>query len=156
MDFEVRRARVDDAEAISAVRIATWRTAYAHLLSAEFLAAMPETSAMWRSVIERDRPIWVAETEGRVFGIAAAREAQGEDAVRARELALLYVLEEFHGTGAGQALIDAALGDEPAQLWVAEDNPRAIAFYRRNGFAPDGTRKIDDEFEGLAEIRLVR
>jgi RimJ/RimL family protein N-acetyltransferase len=39
---------------------------------------------------------------------------------------------------------------------VAEDNPRAHAFYRRNGFAPDGTRQIADTLEGMATVRMIR
>ena len=62
----------------------------------------------------------------------------------------------MHGSGTGQALLDAAVGDRPAFLWTAEDNPRAQAFYRRNGFIADGARKIEPEWENLAEIRMVR
>lgn len=50
----------------------------------------------------------------------------------------------------------AAIGSEPATLWVAEDNPRARGFYARNGFTPDGTRKVDEAADDLAEIRMVR
>ncbi len=54
-------------------------------------------------------------------------------------------------------LFDAALeAGEPAYLWVAEDNPRAHAFYRRNGFVADGARKVAEQWEDLTEIRMVR
>lgn len=43
-----------------------------------------------------------------------------------------------HGSGLGQALLDTAIGTEPAYLWIMAGNPRAEAFYRRNGFVPDG------------------
>jgi hypothetical protein len=33
-------------------------------------------------------------------------------------------------------LLDAAVGSAPAFLWVAVDNPRAHAFYARNGPEP--------------------
>lgn len=54
------------------------------------------------------------------------------------------------------------LGDEPALLWVFEDNPRARRFYEKLGFTSDGTRKDigeednDDELRGIYEIRMVR
>lgn len=48
------------------------------------------------------------------------------------------------------------MGDGPAQLWVARDNPRAYAFYRRNGFRPDGAEQVMPEAEGFVEVRLVR
>jgi predicted GNAT family N-acyltransferase len=38
-------------------------------------------------------------------------------------------------------------------LWVADPNPRAQAFYRKQGFVPDGTSKVED---GVREIRMVR
>jgi RimJ/RimL family protein N-acetyltransferase len=40
---------------------------------------------------------------------------------------------------ASLGLRDAAIGDAPAYLFVADDNPRATRFYERNGFEFDGT-----------------
>jgi GNAT superfamily N-acetyltransferase len=68
----------------------------------------------------------------------------------------IYQYARAHGTGTGQALLEAAVGDRPAYLWTAEDNPRALAFYTRNGFIPDGTRKIIPDWENMAAIRMVR
>jgi GNAT superfamily N-acetyltransferase len=89
-------------------------------------------------------------------GLALAGPSTGRTSPRALELQILYVLKSAHGTGAGQALLDAVIGDRPAQLWVAEDNPRANAFYRRNRFVPDGARIVDAEANNMVEIRLVR
>ena len=48
-------------------------------------------------------------------------------------------------------------GDEPAYLWVAEDNPRAHRFYTRNGFALDGATHTEPFLgETLTEVRFVR
>ncbi|GAA3074505.1 hypothetical protein [Actinocorallia glomerata] len=44
----------------------------------------------------------------------------------------------------------------PAQLWVAAENPRARRFYERQGFRADGAEVVDDDAEGLREIRMVR
>ena len=49
-----------------------------------------------------------------------------------------------------EAVIDPA---EPAALWVADPSPRAQAFYRKHGFAADGTARSGD---GVREIRMVR
>jgi hypothetical protein len=69
---------------------------------------------------------------------------------------MLYVLGYFHGSGAGQSLPEAVLGKETAQLWVAQDNPRAHRFHRRNGFLPDGIEKINDHTNDLREVRMIR
>jgi ribosomal protein S18 acetylase RimI-like enzyme len=40
---------------------------------------------------------------------------------------------------------------------VFENNPRAIAFYRRNGFTPNGTRHVfGPRLGNQPEIRMVR
>jgi ribosomal protein S18 acetylase RimI-like enzyme len=71
-------------------------------------------------------------------GFASAGTGREHEVVRPIELEAIYVLAEHHGTGAGQQLLDAAIGDSPAFLFVAEANPRATRFYERNGFAFDG------------------
>ncbi|MCS6582511.1 GNAT family N-acetyltransferase [Curtobacterium citreum] len=53
-----------------------------------------------------------------------------------------------------QALLDTVLADRPASLWVAADNPRAHAFYRRNGFTPDGAESAFGPIPRT--VRLVR
>jgi len=67
------------------------------------------------------------------------------------------VVASAHGSGAGQALLHAAVGDSPAYLWAADDNPRAEAFYRRNGFDPDGGVERQT-FHGaeMVTVRMVR
>lgn len=51
-------------------------------------------------------------------------------------------------------MLIAAIGEEPAFLWVLDGNQRAIAFYRRHGFELDGVTKMDP-VAGL-ELRMVR
>lgn len=84
-----------------------------------------------------------------------SRGHEGIDAVREEELRGLYVARSHLGTGLGQGLLDWAVGDRPAELWTAEGNARAVAFYRRNGFAADGARSYSRGFP-LVEIRMVR
>jgi GNAT superfamily N-acetyltransferase len=67
---------------------------------------------------------------------------------------VLYVHAADHGTGIGRALLEAVIDSaEPAALWVADPNPRAQAFYRKHGFAADGTARYEDR---VREIRMVR
>lgn len=158
MSFVIRAAVPDDAEAIVSVRVQSWRESYSHILSAEFLAAQGPTARVggWRRGIESGATIVVAEVDGEVQGFAAAGRPREDDAPRDLELQLIYQLASLHGSGTGQALLDAALGDRPASLWVAELNPRAQAFYRRNGFEADGARTVAEEWENMSEIRMVR
>ena len=69
------------------------------------------------------------------------------------ELDLIYVLACAHGSGAADMLVDAALGNGPASLWTARDNERAVAFYRKKGFAPTGEI---GETASMPTIRMER
>jgi ribosomal protein S18 acetylase RimI-like enzyme len=96
----------------------------------------------------------VAEHDGEVIGIAMSGPQQDSDSDCDSQLYLLYVLVAHQGAGAGPALLDAVLDpSESASLWVADPNPRAQAFYRKHGFRPDGTSKLED---GVREIRMTR
>lgn len=98
----------------------------------------------------------VAVADEQVVGLAWTAPSRDAPPVRELELVGLYLLADHHGTGLGQALLDAALGNQAASLWMAQDNPRARAFYARNGFTPDGAGKVEPSWENLIEVRLVR
>jgi ribosomal protein S18 acetylase RimI-like enzyme len=68
----------------------------------------------------------------------------------------LYLLASHQGLGLGRQLLEAALGSRAASLWVAAGNSRAIGFYRRFGFEPDGAEDRLASWEDLPEIRMVR
>lgn len=59
---------------------------------------------------------------------------------RALEIERIYVLKEFHGKEVGQLLYDKAMqiarqkNADYVWLGVWEENPRAISFYKKNGF----------------------
>jgi len=161
----VRRATLADAPAIGACHNACWRQAYRGLLSPELLAAQDDAARadMWRRALSEStlsesigQTVVVAEMADHMVGLAAAGQSDDEPAVRDRALYALYILESAYGTGVGQRLFDAAVGVEPCSLWVAEANARAIGFYRRQGFRPDGARKRIEEWEGLPIIRMLR
>lgn len=143
-----------------------WRATYSDLVPASFWesATVEARTASWERWLatppSEGRPlVVVAEVDDVVVGHAIsgpAIEVGGFAPVRDLQLYSLYVLPEHHGTGVGQALLDAVVPAGPAQLWVAEENPRARRFYERNGFVPDGPRCTDDRFGGIVEIRMVR
>jgi ribosomal protein S18 acetylase RimI-like enzyme len=71
-----------------------------------------------------------------------------DETLRGIEIARIYVLSTFHGTGAGQLLFDKALriAEEKKYdyLWLGvwENNPRAIRFYEKNGFVKSGKKQF--------------
>ncbi|MGV1007966.1 MAG: GNAT family N-acetyltransferase [Dermatophilaceae bacterium] len=157
----LRTPQARDAHAIASVQVQGWRETYGHLLPSRFYddAELAARTDRWRVQLRQDPSpmrVQVADEGGVVVGVAVAGPAQGEQPARALQLFAIYVRPSHHGTGLGARLLDAVCGAEPAQLWVAKDNPRAHAFYRKHGFAPDGLEVADPDLDGLLEVRFVR
>lgn len=157
---EVRPAVLEDAPALGDVHVACWREAYAQLFSPAFLATLDvdQHRQQWARRLATPGPCQylVAVVNERVVGFAWTAPSCDRPPLRELELVGLYLLAAHHGTGLGQVLLDAALGRRAASLWMAEENPRARAFYARNGFTPDGASKVEPSWENLVEVRLVR
>ncbi|MET3949318.1 GNAT family N-acetyltransferase [Arthrobacter sp. UYEF36] len=153
----VRAAVLDDAAGIARVHLQAWRESYAHLLPASSLAGLQQgpREARWRGIITAaTSDIWVACAGKEIVGWASAGAGRDDNGPRRRELEGIYVLASQYGSGAGQLLLDAAVGDAGAYLWIAEENPRAFAFYRRNRFVPDGATAVH-ELAGIP-VRILR
>lgn len=157
----IRPARLGDADAIAAVWLRAWRSAYRGLVPGAVLDALSldERRELWRGRLARGEPALVAEQDGRVAGYCRVlRPSRDADAASGTaEIASLYV--DPRGLGVGGALLRAALAElradgwRAATLWVFARNDAAHRFYARFGFSPDGARGFDDG-TGLGEIRL--
>jgi GNAT superfamily N-acetyltransferase len=141
----VRIAVPADARGIGRVHVEAWRETYPHLIPAAALAGLSveQRTLRWAEKIPELSPdVWVAEDDGVVIGWATSSVGHASTDPRDRELEGIYIRASHYGSGIGQQLLDAAVGSDPAFLWVASDNPRARAFYERNGFAADGATKV--------------
>ncbi|MEM7085651.1 MAG: GNAT family N-acetyltransferase [Bacteroidota bacterium] len=64
------------------------------------------------------------------------------------EIERIYVLSEFHGKGYGKLLLQKAIevgrNNLVDHVWLGvwDQNPKAIAFYERNGFSTFGTHEF--------------
>jgi len=150
MTISYRTATVRDAEALSALGIATFTDTFGHLYKAGDLAIFLQNHAPdgWaRELADPAFAVRVAELDGRMVGFAKLGpphlpfEPRGE----AAELRQLYVLEEMKGQGVAHALIEWVIDrarDRRADhlyLSVFTDNHRARRFYEKYGFEPEGT-----------------
>lgn len=135
--------------------MAGWRSGYRDIVSPDRLADLPIERWRHEVGIGLRRPIadaftYVAEVDGGFAGYcyvaAPSREADvGPDIA---ELVAMYVDPDHWRHGVGNGLMQAAferlagLPYEEAVLWTFKRNDRAIAFYERFGWRPDGTEKI--------------
>jgi GNAT superfamily N-acetyltransferase len=162
MDYQLRQAGPEDAEAMVRMHTLAHEECYAHLLSPAFFRArrdsIPERVERRRPHLDVPDPRIIAlDADGEVVGLADAGPGRDKDGPEELELYSVYTLRRTHGSGLGAALMGAAIGDSPAYLWVVEGNPRALAFYLKQGFRPDGKRgQLPPEWENLPEFRMVR
>ncbi|MET9873728.1 GNAT family N-acetyltransferase [Actinacidiphila glaucinigra] len=165
---DVRVMTRDDIDAVAAVRVRGWQTAYAGIVPQSYLDAMDagadaERRKEWFDAGGKRVDNLVATDGGEVTGWAALGPYRGEpDDAEVGELYALYVRPDRIGRGAGRALMDAVRaragerGFRSLRLWVLADNARALRFYERAGFAPDGTDQIE-MYDGvpLKELRYA-
>lgn len=163
MSVVIRPHGIDDVEAVAKVHVETWRETYRGLMPDELLDSpdmVENRRRMWTSLLtpenRRDYSSAIADQDGTVVGIALSGPSPGDERGSDRHLFVLYTYSAIHGSGVGQRLLDAVVNlEERTSLWVADPNPRARAFYRRNGFTCDGEIKTD-EYDGVREVRMVR
>ena len=142
----VRRASVDDADAVADVYLASFHATYAFPL-----AHTDEQVRGWiRDVVVPDHETWVAvdEDAGAVVGLMVV----GPD-----DLDQLYVAPDRLGSGIGQRLLETAKERSPngLTLYTFAVNARARRFYERNGFILDGSGDGSANEEGQADVRYV-
>ncbi|MGO4189221.1 GNAT family N-acetyltransferase [Pseudarthrobacter sp. TAF60_1] len=166
--LSVRRAVPADVERLAEVHLRCWQETYRGMLSDAFLAAVDPAGrlALWHQLLDRPEPaeVWAACDDGIVVGFAGIRRLpapgspEGHPSPSSGDLELwgLYLLASHQGLGLGRRLLEAALGARAASLWVAADNHKAIGFYTRFGFSPDGAEDTIAGWENLREIRMVR
>jgi ribosomal protein S18 acetylase RimI-like enzyme len=162
----VREMQEADIEAVSTVRVRSWKAAYAGLVPAAYLDSMSveADAATRRGTFARSTGAednLVAEVDGEVVGWACMGPSRDDDAPAGDgELYAIYLLPEVFGTGVGKALMQVVFSYavkrsyERLTLWVFRDNARAKGFYAASGFAADGA--VADWTVGEEAIPEVR
>jgi ribosomal protein S18 acetylase RimI-like enzyme len=146
----IRYAVADDAAALAALGAKTFQDTYAAFNTAENMAmhlASAFSPEVQRAEIEDPNGyILVAQAPELIAYAQVTREiappAVGD--ARALEIKRFYVDRAWHGLGVAQRLMTeicaAAAERGAATIWLAvwDQNPRAIAFYRKVGFTDAG------------------
>ena len=160
----IREAGIEDAARLSLVSNATFLETFAGRIDGEALVAHCDThheAAYLAKLLEGGARAWLAETDGAPVGYALLNRPELEAADKGDiELKKIYVLSRFHGSGIARQLFDivlqAAAGNNRLLLGVKEDNYRAIAFYRKQGFTQISTRRFDVGGKLYDDVVLAR
>jgi oligopeptide/dipeptide ABC transporter ATP-binding protein len=159
----VRPAAARDAGAMAEAFVAAWRQAYPGVVPDQVLADLDlaKTTSWLAGLIENREQgsTDVAVADDRVIGFV--RYGRDRDLESGGHVFGLYVHPDAAGQGTGQALLGhaeshlAADGCTAMSLWVFEANERARRLYRKAGYLPDGTGRVEPEYQAQ-EIKLVK
>ncbi|MFB8274289.1 GNAT family N-acetyltransferase [Nocardia colli] len=158
-DWRIAPLAAEHTYSLAECHIACWREAYRDLVPAHVLDAfdVDRRAEQWeRNRVRHPGRTWVALVGTRVIGFASAGATLDDPPEPALQLNALYVRSDWYGTGVARGLLYASV--DPAaeySLWVFEQNPRAQSFYRKHGFALDGTSRVE-AFSPSIEVRMLR
>nr|WP_321458193.1 GNAT family N-acetyltransferase [uncultured Cohaesibacter sp.] len=145
----LRSAKPDDAEAIAALKVICWQTAYKGLMpeaSLEHLNAADEVPH-WRNWLADETSGLIANLlfyEGLLVGYGLAGpmrlgDRPGEEIEADAELYALYVHPDYQRRSFGQKLLSELVGTIMAQgfgkigAWMIGGNVKAEGFYKKTG-----------------------
>ena len=153
----IRRATIEDAAFLADLAARLFDQTFGAQNTAEdmeaFLASTYSLELQREEIADPDRVTFLAVDDGggSAIGFAMVRRgprANGVIGERPVEVQRIYVDRESHGSGVGASLMNSCV--EQARAWkgdvlwlgVFQKNPRAIAFYKRQGFAVVGVQQF--------------
>jgi GNAT superfamily N-acetyltransferase len=139
--ISIRRARSEDAAALSTVFDGAWREAYQGILPALWLERMigRRGPRWWLSTVGRGRPLVVLDVGEHVAGYVSYGRCRDRALPADGEIDEFYLAPEYQGLGFGKRLFKAVLNDlddrgaKRVAVWCLADNERACDFYRHLG-----------------------
>ncbi len=147
----IRRAGPADADAISAIGMATFVETFGHLYPrADLERYLEEAYDLERTRADLADPAkasWIVEAGEEVIGYALAGPGglpHAEVTPACGELKRIYLLKAWHGGGLGARLFAETLAwlqsGGPRAVWIGvwSENHRALRFYGRHGFEKVG------------------
>jgi len=164
----IRPARLEDAEAIAEVHVASWRETYAGIVPDNYLhnLSVSKRAENWRRILTDMAPpggLLIAEEAGAIAGFVSFGTAREAD-ISAQfgyqgELYALYLLRRAQGRGTGRKLFEAAqnclksVGLAGMYLWVLREN-KTLEFYRHLGGCECRSKTLEIGGKALEEVAL--
>jgi|SRR5262245_33269977 len=140
----IREAHSADAPAIGRVQVDSWRTTYAGLVPADYLASLSyeQQGQVWEcsiSSLSRAAAMYVAAATGEVVGFAHSGPERSGNQTYTGELYAIYLLAAYQRQGVGRQLTGAVAkgllhhGLSSMLVWVLAANPSRACYEALGG-----------------------
>lgn len=164
MKYEIRRARMDDAESLANIIVESWRSAYADIIPRDEIVKFLDKERrqkQFEKFIQDEEIVLIGIYDEIPFGLVFANKDNDEQLEECGSIYSIYLLEEYWGRGLAVKLMNEVIhilkeeGCKRASLWVYEANIRAREFYEKYGFIFDGTEKHSHFSNKPIELRYI-
>lgn len=146
-NIEIRKISVNDIEQLQKIGRQTFQETFSESNSEENMKSYLEDGfseeKLTAELNNENSAFYFATLDNEVIGYLKINFGESQTELKdnkALEIERIYVPKEFHGKSVGQLLYDKAIqiakqkDAEYVWLGVWKENPRAISFYRKNGF----------------------
>lgn len=165
-EIQLRRATVADAEALAAIRIEGWRTAYRGMIPDSYLDEMSldENLLHWRAILQAlpakqdSLCVYVAVTDEEVVGFVSAMKLSEAKLNKDAEINAIYIRPQYQRCGIGKRMLHKAarslkeMGCHSCVIWVIEGNHPARHFYEEMGGTVLHTQEFNWDGLDLVEV----
>jgi len=163
MEFNIRKAAVEDAQSIASVQVDTWRTTYAGIVPEAFLNSLNagERAEDWKEHLQAgDTLAFVAQGQSGIFGFICGGRLREAIGAYDGELYAIYLRPEGQRRGVGRGLVRSLAealrieGFKSMAVWVLERNLSAVSFYLRLGGIQVAQKTIEIGGAELSDLAL--
>jgi diamine N-acetyltransferase len=146
-EIEITRVTLSDIDPLQQISRLTFTETFAAVNTEEnlrkYLADNFSTEKLAGELNDMNAEFYFAKLHNKVIGYIKLNSGPSQTEIKdnnAIEIERIYVLKEFHGKNVGKLLYEKALqvakhkNADYIWLGVWEENPRAIQFYKKNGF----------------------
>ncbi len=145
--IKTKKISIEDLEKLQEIGRQTFKEAFSEFNSEENLNAYLEDGfskeKLAAELEDKNSEFYFALLNDKVIGYLKVNTGDSQTDLKdpnALEIERIYVLKAYLGKGIGQVLYDKAIErakqQNAAYVWLGvwEENPRAISFYKKNGF----------------------
>ena len=147
-DIKITRVTLSDISPLQHISIQTFTETFSAGNTEEnlkkYLADNFSIEKLTAELNDRNAEFYFAKLQHKIIGYIKLNSGQSQTEIKddnAVEIERIYVMKEFYGKNVGQILyekaIEVARVKNADYIWLGvwEENPRAIQFYKKNGFA---------------------